>query len=96
MNQETTFPTQVTDLLLAIAAHIGDAGQSLTIQARYARMARYSLTYIDLDVPECCELGTWEDGPLDIKPLVTDKDGEPVGEVPVWVSSGRTTLLEQA
>jgi hypothetical protein len=84
------------DLLLAIAASSGDDGEPLVVQARHARVTAYSPTYIDLDVPSSCDPGTWADGPLDIKPLVTDRDGEPVGEVLVWVSAGRMTLLEQA
>ncbi|WP_219108472.1 hypothetical protein [Austwickia sp. TVS 96-490-7B] len=96
MNQKISLPDQVLDLLAAIAAHLGDVGQPLAIQARHARVLNYSPTYIDLNIPERCDSGSWPDGPLDIKPLVTDRQGEPVGEVLLWVSSGRITLLEQA
>jgi len=96
MNQEISLPPQVMDLLLAIAASLGELGRPLAVQAGHARVVGYSPTYIDLDVPESCEPGTWADGPLDVKPLVTDRDGDPMGEVLVWVSAGRMTLLEQA
>lgn len=96
MNKELSIPPQVLDLLLAIGAALGDVGQPLKAHARHARVTAYSPTYIDLDVPGNCDPGTWADGPLDIKPLVVDQDGTPVGEVLVWVSAGRVTLLEQA
>lgn len=96
MNQEISLPPQVMDLLLAIAELLGDAGQPLAIQARDARVTGYSPTYIDLDVPASCNPGSWADGPLDVKPLVIDRGSDPVGEVLVWVSAGRVTLLEQA
>lgn len=96
MNHELNLPSQVLNLVLAIAGALGEAGMPLAAQARHARVTAYSPTYIDLDVPSSCDPGTWADGPLDIKPLITDKAGEPVGEVLVWVFGGRMTLLEQA
>lgn len=96
MNHELNLPSHVLNLLLAIAGALGEAGLPLAVQARHARVTAYSPTYIDLDVPASCDPGTWADGPLDVKPLVTDQSGEPVGEVLVWVSGGRMTLLEQA
>ena len=96
MNQRNSLPQQVTDLLLAIAELLGDVGQPLAIQAREARVSGYSPTYIDIMVPASCKPGTWADGPLSIKPLVIDRGGDPLGEILVWVSAGRVTLLEQA
>lgn len=96
MSQERTLPPPVVDLLLAIAASLGDAGQPLSRQACHAKMRGYTATYIDVDVPSDCAPGNWADGPLDMKPLVIDHDGEAVGEILVWVSGGRLTLLEQA
>ena len=96
MNQELSLPPQVLDLLLAIGVSLGDGGRPLTVQARHARVTAYSPTYIDLDIPTNCDPGKWADGPLEIQPLVTDQAGEPVGEILVWVSAGRMTLLEQA
>lgn len=96
MNHELHMPPPVLSLLLAIAGSLGDAGLPLAAQARHARVTAYSPTYIDLEVPRDCDPGIWVDGPLDIKPLVTDQAGEPVGEVLVWVSGGRMTLLEQS
>lgn len=96
MNQGLSLPPQVMDLLAAIGASLGDDGRPLAVQAHHARVTAYSPTYIDLDVPSSCDPGEWADGPLDIKPLVTDQNDEPVGEILVWVSAGRMTLLEQA
>jgi len=96
MNPELELPSHVLNLLLAIAGAMGDDGSPLTVQAHNARMTSCSPTYIDLELPSSCDTGTWSDGPLDVKPLVIDDAGEPVGEVLVWVSSGRMTLLEQA
>lgn len=96
MNDELTLPSHVLHLLLVVAGALGEAGLPLTVQARRARVTAYSPTYIDLEVPSSCDAGHWADGPLDVKPLVTDEEGEPVGEVLVWVSGGRVTLLEQA
>jgi hypothetical protein len=73
MNQELNLPQGVIDLLVAIAASSCGGGRPLTLQARRARMTAYSPTYIDVDVPSDCEPGNWADGPLDIKPLVTDQ-----------------------
>lgn len=96
MNHDLKLPSHVLNLLLVIADALGEAGLPLAVQARHARVTAYSPTYIDLEVPSSCDLGTWSDGPLDVKPLVTGEAGEPAGEVLVWISGGRMTLLEQA
>jgi hypothetical protein len=96
MSNHSTLPAQVVQLLLALADAMGEQGIPLASQASAAKATAYSATYIDVRVPDSAVRGEWRDGPLDIKPLVVNELGEPIGEVLVWVNAGRMTLLEQA
>lgn len=97
MNETSTpLPPQVVDLLLAIASRLGKLGHALDGQVQSASAVTLSPTYIEIGLPEGVEQGLWSDGPLDLKPLIVDEANEPIGEVLVWIESGRVTLLEQA
>lgn len=88
-------PEAARGVLFAIAEAIARDGDVLARQVRVARAVAVSPTYVEIDIPPGCALGSWPDGPLSPSPTLVDSAGQAVGSVLAWVSGGKLTLLEQ-
>lgn len=97
MTQMTPGPLSAD--ILALIAHVtkplGDVSTALKQQAEAATIVRYSPTMLDVTVPPETAGVDLPDGPTEGQALVYDGE-QLVGEVLVWIRSGRLIGLEQA
>lgn len=98
MNQMTpgeNLSNEVVNLIAHITAPLGAESNALAQQAAAATITRSSSTMLDLAVPAELPTVNLDDGPTPGEALVYDGD-QLVGELLVWVRSGRLIGLEQA
>ncbi len=75
------------------AAENADA---LAAQLPVARVGAGTTTFLDLTVPAGVPRAGVPDGPLPVSAVVSDVDGQPLGEIIVWVEGGLLSALEYA
>lgn len=90
-------PAAHAALSLVLAELDGGTAKALNIQASQARVIReVPYRMIDLDVPASSPPCKYSDGPLPVVAVIVGEGGGLVGELLVWVRSGRLIGLEQA
>ena len=90
-------PAAYAALGLVLAELRGETAKALNIQASQAQVIReVPYRMIDLDVPAGSPPGECSDGPLPARAAIVGEGGRFVGELLVWVMSGRLISLEQA
>jgi hypothetical protein len=86
---------ELIGLVAHVAAPLGDRAVELRDQAAEAIVDAYSATMIDVVMPNLVAALDMNDGPIPSRAIVFDGD-RPIGEILVWVRSGRLIGLEQA
>lgn len=86
---------ELVDLVAHIAASLGPPGPSIVAQAESATVEVYSPTMLDLVVPPDATPVPLPDGPTPGRALIYVGD-DLVGEVLLWIRTGRILGLEQA
>jgi len=72
------------------------AAQVLYEQSMVASVTSGPVTMVELAIPPSCESADVPDGPLPVRAVALDGQGQPVGEVLVWVSNGYLSTIEYA
>lgn len=75
---------------------LGVEAETLMCQARRAKVLLFTPTMIDVDVVRGAPEVDLPDGPAPGRVFVLDDEGGTVGEILIWVESGRLIGLEQA
>lgn len=73
-----------------------EAAEALHAQSKVATVVGGLPTVLELSVPPGSERAALPDGPLSVRAIATDGEGELSGEVLVWVSGGYLSGLEYA
>ena len=73
-----------------------EAAQALYMQSMVASIAAGPPTMLELAVPLSCEPAHIPDGPLPVRAVALDGQGQTIGEVLVWVSNGYLSTIEYA
>lgn len=68
----------------------------LVDQIHRAQVRGGVLTFLELEVPQTAARSTCPDGPVPVRALVTRQDGEPTGEILLWVADGYLSGFEFA
>jgi hypothetical protein len=89
-------PEVVLRLVGFICAELTDVGPGVVLQASSARIVRGSATMIDVEVSDSAAPLAISNGPLPVRAIVHDETGDSVGEILVWIRSGKFIGLEQA
>jgi hypothetical protein len=94
INPGDRLPPDFVTLLVHVATPLGAASATLMRQAEAATVVRFSATMVDVLVPSEEPLLMLGDGPVPTHALVYEGDSL-VGELLVWVRSGRLIGVEQ-
>lgn len=95
MTPDGSLPAEMVELIAHITSPLGDVSNAIMRQATAAKITRSSATMLDLSVPAELPAIDLGNGPAPGQALVYDGD-QLVGELLVWVRSGRLIGLEQA
>lgn len=82
-------------LLSHVTSPLGQTSAVIAQQAQMATVVRWSPTMLDVDVPADAPAAGLDDGPAPVRALVYD-GADLVGELLVWMRSGRLIGLEQS
>ena len=91
-----TLSTHAVLLWVLRALPSQEAAQMLYLQSMVASIAGGPPTMLELAVPLSCEPAPVPDGPLPVRAVAVDSQGQTLGEVLVWVSNGYLSTIEYA
>ena len=83
-------------LLKLLDASTFEGSAELRAQVSAAVVVGGRPTFLKFDVDPEAPVARCADGPIPVRAFVDDAGGEPVGELLVWVTSGRLSALEFA
>jgi hypothetical protein len=85
-----------TGILERVLSESFDGSAELFAQISQTRALGGIPTLLDLGVPDAGAVSPYPDGVVPVQMFVEGQDGDPAGEILVWVSGGRLSGLELA